>query len=39
MTRGLRHCSVSFVGRAGDMFHLHVLSFLDVTWLWDFGQV
>lgn len=38
-TPGLRHCNVSFVARAGGIFHLHALLFLDLIWLWVFGQV
>jgi hypothetical protein len=36
---GLRHYNVQFVARVGDMFFPHALSFLDVTWLWDYGRV
>jgi hypothetical protein len=39
MTPDLRHCNVSFVARAGGIFHLHALLFLGRIWLWVFGQV
>jgi hypothetical protein len=38
MTPDLRHCNASSVARAGGIFHLHALLFLDLIWLWVFGQ-